>query len=90
MLQVLKEQLPSDTVVMLHVVERDLFDHIVREATQLRRESADERGERQAVGSAKTSAALLSLLLPERRFLSMRPPSRQVAGGCGWRATRSS
>ncbi|XP_057564414.1 interleukin-1 receptor type 1-like [Hippopotamus amphibius kiboko] len=56
-------QLSSDAVVVLRVVERDLFNQIAREVvTRLRREGAGLRGERRAVGPAEIRAALGSLL----------------------------
>lgn len=60
--QVLKQQLSSDAVVVLHVVERDLFNQIARGMTRLRREGLDVRSERRAAGSAVIRVALGSLL----------------------------
>lgn len=53
MFRVLKQQLSSDAVVVLHVVERGLFNQIAREVTRLRREGADLRDERRATGTAE-------------------------------------
>lgn len=66
--QVLKQQLSSDAVVVLHVVERGLFNQIAREVTRLRREGADLRDERRATGTAEIRAALRSLLSARAAF----------------------
>lgn len=62
MLQILKKPLSRDAVVILHVVERDLFNQIAREVTRLSQEGADLRGERRATGTAEIGSTLRSLL----------------------------
>ncbi|KAB1280638.1 hypothetical protein Cadr_000005069 [Camelus dromedarius] len=58
--QVLKQQVSSDAVVVLHLMERDLFNQMARGVTRLRREGADVHGERRATSTAEISAALRS------------------------------
>lgn len=61
-LQILKKTLSRDAVVILQVVERDLFNQIAREVTRLSQEGADLLGERRATGTAEIRSTLRSLL----------------------------
>lgn len=62
MVQVLKQPLSRDAVVILQVVERDLFNQIAREVTRLSQEGADLRGERRTTATAEIGSTLRSFL----------------------------
>ena len=82
-LQVLKQPLSRDAVVILHVVERNLFNQIAREVTRLSQEAADLRGERRTTATAEIGSILRSLLSSRialrARTTSFLMRSRRVA-----------
>ncbi|KAI4541326.1 hypothetical protein MG293_008468 [Ovis ammon polii] len=79
-LQMLKQPLSRDAVVILHVVKRDLFNQMAREVTRLSQEGADLRGERRATGTAEIGSTLRSLL-SWRVALRARTTSFLTRGG---------